>query len=139
MKDKNTFKNVKEKSKVTPKNRRKDLIESVNKNNKNVREKSKVTPDLIESVNKNNKNVLQYYKSFGKKPGAFNELYEEDNNKYSSSSYNGSSSDDFPEPVSPKRKAYKRNDDYSTLFNKVDDLQKRLHHFEIKQKKNKFS
>uniref|UniRef100_A0A6C0JMC1 Uncharacterized protein n=1 Tax=viral metagenome TaxID=1070528 RepID=A0A6C0JMC1_9ZZZZ len=112
IKDKNTFKN-RVTNKVIPK---KELIESVNKNN--------------------NKNVLQYYKSFSKKPGAFNELYEEDSNKYSSSSYNSSSSDDFPEPVSPRRKAYKRNDDdYDTLFNKVNDLQKRLHHVEIKQKK----
>ena len=64
-------------------------------------------------------------------------MYNSNSEKYSSSSDdNSSSSDDFPIPVSPKKKAYKRDDDdYGTLFNKVNELQRRLYHVEIKQRK----
>jgi hypothetical protein len=83
------------------------------------------------------KNVIKYYKSFSNKPSAFKEMYEsDDNNKFSSSDCGDSSSDDFPYPNSPKKKAYKRDDDdYGTLFGKVNELQKRLYHVELKQKK----
>ena len=70
----------------------------------------------------------------------FKELYESNSETYSSSSDEGSSSssDDFPTPASPRRKVYRKDDeDYGTLFGKINDLQKRLYHVEIKQKKNK--
>ena len=83
------------------------------------------------------KNVMSYYKSFSKKPSTFKEMYESDNDQYSSSDDDGgSSSEDFPSPSSPRRKAYKRDDDdYGTLFSKVNELQRRLYHVEIKQRK----
>ena len=80
---------------------------------------------------------MNYYKSFAKKPSSFRELYESSNNDYSSSDDYSSSSDDFPIPVSPRKKLYRReDDDYGTLFNKVNDLQRRLYYVEIKQRKN---
>ena len=65
-------------------------------------------------------------------------MYSTNKDRYSSSSdddYN-SSSDDFPSPSSPKKKPYKRDDDdYGTLFNKLNEMQKRLYHLEIKKRK----
>jgi hypothetical protein len=83
------------------------------------------------------KNVMNYYKSFSKKPSTFKEMYVSDNDKYSSSSdEGGSSSEDFPAPSSPHKKAYKRDDDdYGTLFSKVNELQRRLYTVELKQRK----
>ena len=64
-------------------------------------------------------------------------MYDSGNEKCVSSSDAGeSSSDDFPSPNSPKKKAYKReDDDYGTLFGKVNELQRRLYHVELKQRK----
>jgi len=83
--------------------------------------------------------VIGYYKSFAKKPSLFREMYESDGDRYSSSEDNfSSSSEDFPSPNSPHKKAYKRSDDdYGTLFNKVNDLQRRLYQVELKQKKRR--
>ena len=87
------------------------------------------------------KNVMGYYKSFAEKPSSFREMYESDGDKYSSSEDNfSSSSEDFPSPNSPHKKAYKRSDDdYGTLFNKVNDLQRRLYQVELKQRKRRAS
>ena len=85
------------------------------------------------------RDVVRQYKVFSKKPSNFRELYESnDSDSYSSSSDDFSeSSEDFPEPRNPKKKVYSRDEDYGTLFGKINDLQKRLYYVEIKQKKNK--
>ena len=83
------------------------------------------------------KTVVDYYKSFSSKPSTFKEMYESGGDKYSSSDDAvSSSSDDFPTPSSPRRNKYKRDDeDYGTLFNKVNELQRRLYQVEIKERK----
>ena len=80
--------------------------------------------------------VKNYYKDFSKKYSTFKELYPSDHTEYSSSSDNGSSSDDFPSPANPKKKTYSREDeDYGTLFNRINELQRRVHTVELKQRK----
>ena len=80
---------------------------------------------------------MKYYKSFSSKPSTFREMYETNNEKYSSSEDDySSSSEDFPHPKSPHKKVYKRSDDdYKTMFNKINDLQKRLYHMELKSER----
>jgi len=87
------------------------------------------------------KSIMGYYKSFSNKPSTFKEMYETDNkDKYSSSDdddNSSSSSEDFPCPKSPRKNVYKRSDDdYGTIFNKLNELQKRMCQMELKQKKN---
>ena len=107
--------------------RDRDRVSSRDTQGEPVREHRRLSPQ----------NVMSYYKSFSKKPSAFREMYESDNDKYSSSDGDqSSSSDDFPTPSSPRRKVYKRDDeDYGTLFNKVNEIQRRLYHVELKQRK----
>ena len=100
--------------------------------------KEKDRRDNNENKKASPKNVIDYYKSFSKKPSTFKEMYESNDEKYSSSSDNGdSSSEDFPSPKSPRKKPYKRDDDdYGTMFNKMNDMQRRLYHVELKQRKH---
>ena len=108
-----------------------------NERNKNAgKDRNRDKSDSDSDSDRDN-DVLNYYKSFSKRPGDFNELHENDSTRYSSSSDDYSSSeDDFPVPKNPKKKTYKKeDDDYKTMFNKVNELQKRLSHVEIKQRK----
>ena len=61
-------------------------------------------------------------------------MYRPNKERYSSSSEDSSSDDDFPSPSSPRKRTYKR-DDYSTLFNKLNDVQKRLYNLEMEKRK----
>ena len=90
-----------------------------------------------ESWKSDRNDVMKYYKSFSTKPSTFREMYETNNEQYSSSEDEySSSSEDFPHPKSPHKKVYKRSDDdYKTMFNKINDLQKRLYHMELKSEK----
>ena len=68
-------------------------------------------------------NPMEYYRSFNKKPIDFKELYaSSDDEKLSSSSDEGESSDDFPSPRTPK----KRTTNQEELFNKVKKLERQL-------------
>jgi len=82
--------------------------------------------------------VMGYYKSFSKKPSSFREMYESHQDRYSSSDEDEytSSSDDFPEPNSPRRKIYQKDhDDFGTLFDKVHKLQRHVYQMDLKLKK----
>ena len=85
---------------------------------------------------------LAYFRSFSKKPVDFRKLYgpsNSDSGSYSSSTSRSESSDDFPSPDTPiKNKSYKRSENnHDDLFEKVNELQRKLHEMEIKNRKLK--
>lgn len=84
-------------------------------------------------------NPYEYYKSFNKKPIDFRKTHnisdsEDSDSVEESSEYSESSSDGFPSPNTPrKRDDYKKTDHktYNELYNKVQDLQRRMTEMEI--------
>lgn len=79
---------------------------------------------------------MGYYKSYGKKPKDFRDLYASPHKSYSSSDESTESDDDFPSPGSP-RKRYQDalpDDDMKSIVNRVNSMQKRLYEIEIKTK-----
>ena len=85
---------------------------------------------------------LAYFRSFSKKPVDFRKLYghsNSDSGSYSSSTTRSESSDDFPSPDTPiKNKSYKRSENnHDELFDKVNELQRKLYELEIKNRKLK--
>ena len=97
-------------------------------------------------------NPYEYYRSFNKKPVDFRKINNisdsesddsEDLESSSSSEYSESSSDGFPSPRTPrKRDSYKYDRErekysYSELYNKVQDLQRRMSEMEINNHKRK--
>ena len=97
-------------------------------------------------------NPYEYYRTFNKKPVDFRKINNisdsesddsEDLESSSSSEYSESSSDGFPSPRTPrKRDSYKYDRErekysYSELYNKVQDLQRRMSEMEINNHKRK--
>ena len=97
-------------------------------------------------------NPYEYYRTFTKKPVDFRKINNisdsesddsEDLESSSSSEYSESSSDGFPSPRTPrKRDSYKYDRErekysYSELYNKVQDLQRRMSEMEINNHKRK--
>lgn len=103
---------------------------------------------VVNSRANSNDEKMRYYKSFSKKE-SFRALYEpSDSETFSSSDEEcTSSSDDFPQPDSPKKRDKHREDrghndrghkdakEDGKLYNKVKDLQKKLYDMQLKQKK----
>ena len=75
-------------------------------------------------------NPLRYYKTFTKNPIDFKELYASSSDEYSSSEDDESSSDGFPSPNSPGK-----DSNYNEIFDKMKELQHKLHKAEIENKK----
>ena len=73
---------------------------------------------------------MRYYKEFRKKPSDFRKLHSSSPMKYSSSSAESSSSDDFPSPSTPRNRR-----DQEKMFKKMQDLQRRLYETEIENRK----
>ena len=85
------------------------------------------------------KDPLAYFRSFSKKPADFRKLYgssDSDKSTYSSSTSQSESSDDFPSPNTPINKRGSENN-HKDLFDKVNELQRRLHEMEVKNRKLK--
>ena len=90
-------------------------------------------------------NPYEYYKSFNKKPIDFRKTHnisdsEDSDSVEESSEYSESSSDGFPSPNTPrKRDDYKKTDHktYTELYNKVQDLQRRLTEMEIDNRRRR--
>jgi len=100
-------------------------------------------------------NPYEYYRSFNKKPKEFRKLNDisdsesddyddsEDLESSSDSDESESSSDGFPSPRTPrKRDSYRYDRDkekhsYDELYNKVQDLQRRMSEMEVSQYKKK--
>ncbi len=114
----------------------------------NSKESSRLS-SVVNSRANSNDEKMRYYKSFSKKD-AFRALYEpSDSETFSSSDEEcTSSSDDFPQPDSPKKRDKHREDkgghndrgrhkdakEDGKLYNKVKDLQKKLYEMQLKQK-----
>ena len=107
------------------------------------KEKRKETRDIAEhAMSMESEDPLAYFRSFSKKPVDFRKLYgpsSSDSGSYSSSTSRTESSDDFPSPDTPiKNKPYKKSENnHEDLFEKVNELQRKLHELEIKNKKLK--
>ena len=120
----------KEEAREREKEKRKDKID-------------KETRDIAEhAMLMESEDPLAYFRSFSKKPVDFRKLYgtsNSDSGSYSSSTTRSESSDDFPSPDTPiKNKSYKRSENnHNDLFEKVNELQRKLHELEIKNKKLK--
>lgn len=92
-------------------------------------------------------NPYEYYKSFNKKPIDFRKMHdisdsedESDSVEESSDEYSDSSSDGFPSPSTPRRREdYKKPDTktYNEIYNKVQDLQRRITEMEISNKRRR--
>ena len=91
-------------------------------------------------------NPYEYYKSFNKKPIDFRRMHDisdsEDGSDSveESSDYSESSSDGFPSPNTPRRRDDYRKTDHKTyneLYNKVQDLQRRVSEMEISSKRRR--
>lgn len=91
-------------------------------------------------------NPYEYYKSFNKKPIDFRKIHnisdseDESDSVEESSEYSESSSDGFPSPSTPRRRDdYKKTDHrtYNELYNKVQDLQRRMTEMEINNRRRK--
>ena len=85
---------------------------------------------------------LAYFRSFSKKPVDFRKLYgpsESDSASYSSSTSRSESSDDFPSPKTPinNKGRQKSENNHDELFEKVNELQRKLHELEVKNRKLK--
>ena len=88
------------------------------------------------------KDPLAYFRSFSKKPCDFRKLYgpsDSDSASYSSSTTRSESSDDFPSPATPAKNIGNRKSEnnHGDLFEKVSELQRKLHDMEIKNRKLK--
>jgi len=91
-------------------------------------------------------NPYEYYKSFNKKPIDFRKMHnisdseDESESVEESSEYSDSSSDGFPSPSTPRRRDdYKKTDHktYNELYNKVQDLQRRMTEMEIDNRRRR--
>ena len=101
---------------------------------------SKETKDIVEhAMSVESKDPLAYFRSFSKKPVDFRKLYgpsDSDKSAYSSSTSQSESSDDFPSPNTPINKRGSENN-HKDLFDKVNELQRKLHEMEVKNRKLK--
>jgi hypothetical protein len=91
-------------------------------------------------------NPYEYYKSFNKKPIDFRKMHnisdseDESESVEESSEYSESSSDGFPSPSTPRRRDDYRKTDHKTyneLYNKVQDLQRRMTEMEIDNRRRR--
>jgi hypothetical protein len=89
-------------------------------------------------------NPYEHYKSFNKKPIDFRKMHNisdsEDDSVEESSDYSESSSDGFPSPSTPRRRDdYRKTDNktYNELYNKVQDLQRRMTEMEINNRRRR--
>ena len=85
----------------------KDRHKKYHKEDEYIEEKHVDIPSTTQKKKYKEKDPLIYYKSFSSKPSDFNKLHKVDdseNEYYSSSSCDESSSDGFPSPDSPKKK-----------------------------------
>ncbi len=87
-------------------------------------------------TNKRSEDPMGYYKSYGKKPKDFRELYSSPQRSYSSSDDSSVSDDDFPSPGSPRKRHQntRDDDDMKSMRSRIDSMQKRLYEIEIKTK-----
>ena len=132
------------------KDREKEEAREREKEEKKAREKeerksklAKERRDIAEHAMSNESNdPLAYFRSFSKKPVDFRKLYapsDSDNSSYSSSTSRSESSDDFPSPETPiKNKGSQKSEhNHAELFEKVNELQRKLYELEIKNRKLK--
>ena len=103
---------------------------------------NKETKKIAEyAISMESEDPLAYFRSFSKKPVDFRKLYgisDSDRSSYSSSTPGTESSDDFPSPATPRNRQDKtRDNNHGELFDKLNELQRKLHEMEVKNRKLK--